>query len=79
MNTSSMSALTIAGAALVLLGLAAFAVPVFTTSQTTEVARIGDLKLSATETANHAVPPFLGAGALALGVLLIGTGLIRGR
>ena len=79
MGRLSMTGLTIAGSIFVLIGLIVFAVPVFTTQQTTELARIGDMKISTTETATHPVPPYLGAGALALGIVMIGAGLIRGR
>jgi hypothetical protein len=79
MGRSAMGGLTISGAALVLLGLLAFAIPVFTTQQTTDVARIGDLKLQTTENRSHAIPPFVGGGALALGVILIGAGFYQRR
>ena len=75
----SMSGLMISGAVLVLLGLIAFAIPVFTTQQTTEVARIGDLKLQATENKSYIIPPFVGGGALILGVVLIGAGFYQKR
>ena len=67
----------IAGAFLVALGLVGFAMPMFTTQQTTEVARIGDLRLQTTESRSHVVPPLLSGGVLVLGVILIGTGLYR--
>ena len=76
---SSMSGLTIGGAVLVLIGLLAFAIPVFTTQQTRDVARIGDLKLQATESTSYAIPPFLGGGALVLGIVLIGAGFYQRR
>jgi hypothetical protein len=79
MGRSSMSGLMIGGAALVLLGLVAFAIPVFTTQQTTDVARIGDLRLQTTESRSHVIPPFLGGGALVLGVILIGAGFYQKR
>ena len=79
MGRSMMSGLTIAGAVLVLLGLLAFAIPVFTTQQTTDVARIGDLKLQATESKSHVIPPFLGGGAVILGVVLLGAGFYQRR
>ena len=79
MGRSTMSALTIFGAILAVAGLVALAVPVFFTQQTQEVARIGDLKLQATETRAHVVPPFLGGGVLVLGVALIGAGFYQRR
>jgi hypothetical protein len=77
MARSGMSGLMIGGAVLVLLGLLAFAIPVFTTQQTTDVARIGDLKLQTTENRSYVIPPFVGGGALLLGVVLIGAGFYQ--
>jgi hypothetical protein len=74
-----MNGLTMIGAALAVLGLIGLAVPVFTTHDTKEVAKIGDLKLQSTENNSHVIPPLLSEGALALGVILIGAGLYRRR
>jgi len=74
-----MNGLTMIGAALAVLGLIGLAVPVFTTHDTKEVAKIGDLKLQSTENNSHVIPPLLSEGALALGVILIGAGLYRKR
>jgi hypothetical protein len=79
MGRSSITGLTIGGAILVLLGLLAFAVPVFTTQQTRDVARIGDLKLQTTESRSFVIPPLVSGGALVLGVALIGAGLYQRR
>ncbi len=49
MTRSATTGLTILGAILVLVGLIAFAVPVFTTQHTRDVARIGDLKVQTTQ------------------------------
>jgi hypothetical protein len=73
----SRSPLIIGGAFLVALGLVGFALPIFTTQQTKEVARIGDLKLQTTESTQYVVPPLLSGGVLVLGVILIGAGLYR--
>ena len=73
----SRSTLIIGGVVLVALGLIGFAIPIFTTQQTKEVARIGDLKLQTTESTSYVVPPLLSGGALVLGVVLIGAGLYR--
>ena len=75
----SMTGLMMGGAALVLLGLIALAIPVFWTQHTTDVARIGDLKVQATESQSHVIPPFVGGGALILGVVLIGAGFYQKR
>ncbi|HXP31377.1 MAG TPA: hypothetical protein VN832_09830 [Stellaceae bacterium] len=74
-----MNGLTIAGVALVLLGLVGFAIPIFTTQQTKEVARVGDLKLQSTESTSHVIPPIVSGGALVLGVVLVGAGLYQKR
>ena len=79
MGGITMNGLTIGGVVLVLIGLIAFAIPVFTTQQTKEVARVGDLKLQSTESTSHAIPPFLSGGALVLGAVLIGAGFYRKR
>ena len=74
-----MNGLVMGGAALAVLGLIGLAIPVFTTQETKEVAKIGDLKLQTTENTSHVVPPILSEGALALGVILIGAGLYMRR
>ena len=71
--------LIVGGAILVLLGLLGFAIPVFTTQQTKDVARVGDLKLQTTESTSYTVPTILSGGALVLGVVLIGAGFYRKR
>ena len=67
------------GAVLVALGLLGMAVPYFTTQQTTEVARLGDLKLQTTGSKSYAIPPLVSGGAMAVGIVLIGVGLYRRR
>jgi hypothetical protein len=75
----SRSLLMIGGAILVLIGLIGLAIPVFTTQQTTDVARIGDVKIQSTESTSHVIPPLVTGGALVLGVLLLGAGLLQKR
>jgi hypothetical protein len=65
------------GAVLAFLGILGLAIPVFTTSQTRNVAQLGDLKIQSTEQSTHLVPQVLSAGTLLLGVVLIGAGLYR--
>jgi hypothetical protein len=65
------------GALLVLLGLVGLTVPMFTTRQTTDVARVGDLKLQTTQSTPHVIPPLVTEGALVLGVILLGAGLLK--
>jgi hypothetical protein len=74
-----MSGLRIGGAVLVLLGLLGFAIPIFTTQQTKDVAKIGDLKLQTTESSSHVIPSLLSGGALALGVIFIGISIYQKR
>jgi hypothetical protein len=69
--------LVLVGAILALLGIIGLAVPVFTTQQTREVARIGELKIEATQDKSFAIPPLVSGGALALGIVLIGAGIFR--
>ncbi|HET9146274.1 MAG TPA: hypothetical protein VFN81_09340 [Sphingomicrobium sp.] len=73
------NALILVGVVLLLLGIAGLAVPVFTTQQTKDVAKIGDLKLQAKEDTTHFIPPLLSGGILAAGVILVGAGFYRGR
>ena len=74
-----MKPLTWLGALLAVLGILGLAIPVFTTSQTKNVAQLGDLKIQNTEQSTHVVPRALSAGALVLGVVLIGAGLYQRR
>jgi hypothetical protein len=74
-----MNGLVIGGTVFILLGLAGFAIPIFTTQQTKEVARVGDLKLQTTENTSHVIPPIVSGGAVVLGIVLIGAGLYRKR
>jgi hypothetical protein len=73
----SLNALVISGVIFVILGITGLAIPVFTTQQTTEVAKIGDLKIDARENQVHAILPLASVGALILGIVLIGGGLYR--
>jgi hypothetical protein len=73
----SANTLTIIGALLALGGIAAFAVPEFTTHQTEEVAHIGDLKVQANEEKSHVIPPLVSGGAIVIGIVLIGAGVMR--
>jgi len=67
------------GAILTLLGIIGLAMPVFTTSQTKDVAELGDIKVQSTERIIHVVPEVLSGGALILGIVLIGAGTIQKR
>ena len=74
-----MKQITWFGAILALLGILGLAVPIFTTSETKDVAKLGDLKLQNTEQSTHVVPQSLSVGVLVLGVILIGAGLYQKR
>ena len=65
------------GALLALLGILGFAIPAFTTSETKDVVKLGRFKIQNTERSMHVVPLPLSAGALILGVALIGAGLYQ--
>ncbi len=65
------------GALLTLLGILGLAIPVFTTSETKDVVKLGDLKIQNTEQSTQVVPLALSDGALVLGVVLLGAGLYR--
>ncbi len=67
------------GVIVALLGVLAIAIPVFTTDQTKEVAKIGDMKLTTREETDHFVPPFVGPAALAIGVIMILGGVVVSR
>jgi len=71
--------LMILGVVLVVAGLLGFAIPVFTTQQTRDVARIGELKIQTTEDTPHIIPPLLSGGVLMLGVILIGVSVYQKR
>lgn len=72
-----MKGIVLAGAIIALLGLLGLAIPVFSTSQTRDVAKIGDLKIQANEQTSHVVPPMLAGGALVIGLVMLGAGYIR--
>jgi hypothetical protein len=71
--------LIVAGAVLALLGALAIAVPMFTTEETTEIARIGDVTVTAKEETPHVIPSYLGPAGLAVGVILVGFAFVRRR
>ncbi len=72
-----MKGLVAVGAILLVLGVIGLAMPIFTTQETKDVAKIGDLKLQTTETKSWVIPPLVSGGALVLGVVLIGAGYMR--
>jgi hypothetical protein len=62
------------GAALAVLGIIGFVMPDFTTSQSKDVAKMGDLEVQTTERTTHTVPEPLSLGAIGLGLILIAAG-----
>jgi hypothetical protein len=72
-----MSKLMAAGAVLILVGVLGLAIPYFTTSETKDVAKVGDLKLQTTESTSHWIPPVAAGGVLILGVVLLGSGFFK--
>jgi hypothetical protein len=75
----SANVLVVIGAVLALLGIVGLAMPIFTTRDTKEVAKVGDLKLQTTEATQHVIPPVVSGGALAIGIVLLGAGLYQRR
>ena len=76
---ASMNGMVMLGALLALLGILGLAMPEFTTAQTKDVAKVGDLKLQATEHHDFFVPPLVSGGALVIGIALAGAGLMQRR
>ncbi len=74
-----MKSVTWFGAVIALISILGLAVPAFTTSQTKEVASVGDLKIQTTEQSAHVVPVALSASGLLLGLVLIGAGIYAQR
>jgi hypothetical protein len=68
-----------AGAIIAVLGVLALAIPVFTTTETKDVAKLGDLKVTKQEETRHVVPPFVGPAALIVGLGLIGAAMATRR
>lgn len=64
---------------MILTSLLGFAISVFTAQSTETAAKIGDLKLQATEDTTYHIPQFLSGGALVLGVIVIGLSLNQKR
>lgn len=67
------------GAMLALLGLVAFAMPSFNTEETRDVVKLGDLKVQAKTEEPYVIPPIVSEGAMVLGILLIGAGVVMNR
>ncbi|HWX32182.1 MAG TPA: hypothetical protein VNZ53_32725 [Steroidobacteraceae bacterium] len=74
-----MKSVVLFGAMLAVLGLIAFAIPSFNTEETKDVVKFGDLKVQAKTEEPHFIPPIVSGGAMVLGVLLIGAGMVMNR
>jgi len=69
-----MKAITWLGGLLLLLGIVGLLVPKFTTTQTTDLANVGDVTVQDKTITHHMVSQPLTIAALLLGIALIGTG-----
>jgi hypothetical protein len=65
------------GAIIAVIGLIALAIPVFTTTETKDIAKVGDLKLQTTEEKSFVIPPLVAGGALVIGLVMLGAGYMR--
>jgi drug/metabolite transporter (DMT)-like permease len=74
-----MRSVVLFGAILAILGLVAFAMPSFNTEETRDVVKLGDLKVQARTEEPHFIPPIVSEGAMILGILLIGAGVVMNR
>jgi hypothetical protein len=72
-----MKSITWLGAVVALFGILGLAIPVFTTSQTKDVASLGDLRIQSTEQSTHTAPMALSASGLVLGLVLLAPELIH--
>jgi hypothetical protein len=70
------NSLVIFGAILFLLGILGLAVPVFSTTKTDDVAKLGSLKIQAQHDQTHVVPLMVSGAAILAGVVLIGAAVI---
>ena len=76
MSGVSKNGLMMAGLIVGLVGAVAIAVPVFSTAETKDVVKLGDLRVTATEQTSHVIPPVLGPAALVVGVVLFGAAFV---
>jgi hypothetical protein len=74
-----MKPMILIGIVLAIVGLILLAYPVFTTTQTKDVAKVGPLHLQENQQQEHTIPPLLSGGVLAIGVLLLAGGLLVRR
>lgn len=67
------------GAVLLILGILGLAMPFFTTQDTHEVAKLGDLSVQTQAATTHTIPVQLSVGAIVIGAVMLGAGIFRGR
>ena len=72
-----MSKLAMVGLIVTIIGIVGLAVPYFTTRETHDVAKLGNLEVKNTEDHTHWIPPAAAGGVLAVGIVLMGAGLYR--
>ena len=77
MGNFPMGGLALFGAVLVLLGGLGLAIPVFSTQETHDVLKMGELKIQTTESHWYTVPPLAAGGVLVLGGVLLVMGYAR--
>ena len=71
-----MKPLVVIGVFFAFLGIAALVFPAFWTSNTKEVARLGDVTVQNRENVLHVIPPAASVGAIVLGGCLIVAGVV---
>jgi hypothetical protein len=71
-----MKSFVVIGVFFALLGIAALVFPAFWTSNTKEVARLGDVTVQNRENVLHVIPPAASIGAIVLGGCLIVAGVV---
>lgn len=67
------------GAVLLLLGIIGLAMPFFTTQDTHQVAKLGDLSVQSTQQTTHVIPVQVSIGSVVIGIVLLGAGMVSGR
>jgi hypothetical protein len=72
-----MNRLVLIGLIVAALGVLGLLVPVLTMSHTKEVAKVGDVRLTAKDRDTFVVPQAAAIGAIVIGVVLIGVGAAR--
>jgi hypothetical protein len=73
------SSLLLLGSVLVLLGVLGLSAPIFTTSRTKDVVKMGNMKIQTTEEKQHIVPTAVSVAAVVLGAILLSAGLYQRR